>query len=1140
MKRPILQLTAICSLAFTLNSSAAVLYVDLNSTNATPPYSGWSTAATNIQDAVDAAVNGDKILVNNGVYRTGGQITASDPNRVAVTKPVTIQSVAGPESTSIDGEGEVRCVYLASGAMLAGFTLTNGLANGSGGGVWCEALSSVVSNCVLVGNTTYGEGGGATGGTLNDCTLTGNYSYYGGGAQACTLNICTLRNNVGSTGGGANNSILNRCILSGNSTYDGEVVGTGGGANGSVLNSCTLYANSSSYSGGGVSGSTLNNCTITENSALYAGGANTSALTNCIVYDNDASWAGSNYLDSVFYFSCATPVPGGLGNTDAEPQLADFSHLAASSPCRSAGVVAQGMGVDIDGEAWATPRSIGCDEYHSGAITGLLSVTIQAAHTNVATGFMVDLSAQISGHASENRWDFGDGTIVSNQLRLSHAWVVAGTYPTTFTVYNESNPDGLSATVMVYVLTQPIHYVALLSTNPVSPYVSWATAATNIQDAVDAAAVAGAVVLVGDGVYQTGGRVAYGAMTNRVVVTKTLTVQSLNGPLLAVIHGNGPVGDGAVRCAYLTNGATLVGFTLTNGATLSSGDWTYERSSGGGVWCASVSEVLSNCVFAHNLASNAGGGAYQGTLNNCTFVGNTAGEGGGAFLSILNDCSFLSNSASFGGGCRQAIARNCTFTNNVASYWGGGAHNSTLDNCTFSKNSAEDGGGAIYGTLNNCMLATNSASYGGGACAATLNYCTLIGNSATYHSGDSYSGYGGGADSCLLNDCSLRSNSAFRYGGGASYSTLNNCTLTGNSASSYGGGAYSGALTNCIVYFNTAPILPNYSICTLNHCCTTPQPTNGLDNITNAPLFVNQAGGDFHLQSNSPCINAGDNAYVTGTNDLDGNPRIKGGTVDIGAYEFQTPTSVISYAWLQQYGLTNNGSADYADADHDGMNNWQEWQAGTVPTNALSVLRLSSPTRNGSGLVVTWQSVSTRAYFIERSINLGVPGSFLTLATNIAGQPGTTSFTDTYALGSGPYFYRVGIWTSAYQVRTAASIIPFTWLQQYSLPTDGSADFVDTDGDGMNNWQEWRTGTVPNDPASLLKMLVPTNSVSSTTITWQSVSGMNYFIQRSSNLGAQPSFSTIQSNIVGQAGTTSYTDTNAVGLGPFFYRVGVQ
>src|SRR6266404_8209746 len=128
-------------LAIAGSALAGVHYVDVNSTNATPPYTNWTSAATNIQDAVDAAVAGDEIVVTNGTYHP-----------VAANKPLSLRSVNGPQSTIINGGGSGRCVYLTNSASLTGFALTNGYTYNHGGGVWCQSASAVVSNCVIIGN----------------------------------------------------------------------------------------------------------------------------------------------------------------------------------------------------------------------------------------------------------------------------------------------------------------------------------------------------------------------------------------------------------------------------------------------------------------------------------------------------------------------------------------------------------------------------------------------------------------------------------------------------------------------------------------------------------------------------------------------------------------------------------------------------------------------------------------------------------------------------------------------------------------------------------------------------------------------------------------------------------------------------
>jgi hypothetical protein len=114
------------------------------------------------------------------------------------------------------------------------------------------------------------------------------------------------------------------------------------------------------------------------------------------------------------------------------------------------------------------------------------------------------------------------------------------------------------------------------------------------------------------------------------------------------------------------------------------------------------------------------------------------------------------------------------------------------------------------------------------------------------------------------------------------------------------------------------------------------------------------------------------------------------------------------------------------------------------------------------------------------------------------------------------------------------------WLHDYGLPTDGSADHVDTDGDGMDNWQEWIADTSPIDVTSALRLLAPSADPPSITVTWQSTSNRTYSLERSTNYSNQVIFSAIASNIPGRFSMTSFTDTNATAPGAAVYRVGVQ
>ncbi|MDD5705351.1 MAG: VCBS repeat-containing protein, partial [Kiritimatiellae bacterium] len=290
-------------LALTLDGPrpAVTRYVDAACTNATPPYTSWSTAANAIQDAVEISGDYDTVLVAAGNYAAGGAPAPDGTliNRVCITNLVTVRSAAGAAATSIQGAADARGVYLGGGGRLEGFTIDDGQTAPSGG-------------------LADSAGGGA-------CVVSG------------TVARCILRDNAAATGGG----IYLAC--------------------GGTAENCLVVSNQCTGDGGGVAfaGGTLIHGTVADNVAGGGGGVCLDGggyLRNSIVYSNSAA-AGANWwaTNGAFEAVCTTPtnsLPVAVNCVAADPEfVAPGSNyrLAKTSPCVDTTASPAGPTTDLAG-----------------------------------------------------------------------------------------------------------------------------------------------------------------------------------------------------------------------------------------------------------------------------------------------------------------------------------------------------------------------------------------------------------------------------------------------------------------------------------------------------------------------------------------------------------------------------------------------------------------------------------------------------------------------------------------------------------------------------------------------------------------------------------------------------------------------
>jgi len=399
-------------------------------------------------------------------------------------------------------------------------------------------------------------------------------------------------------------------------------------------------------------------------------------------------------------------------------------------------------------------------------------------------------------------------------------------------------------------------------------------------------------------------------MENINFLGKTIRVNSQAGPSLTVIDGNQ---NGSVVTFESGEGleSVLEGFTLTNGTgtsvsyffmgggvccnssspTITDNIITSNNSDfGGGIYCEDSSPTITGNTISHNNVEFYGGGIYCFTDAYPTIVDNVIsdnhadGNGGGIFCYDLSSPTIIDNTIAgnscweSGGGifcdCDATIADNIISDNFSKRDGGGvGCSNNASPSITgngFKDQETYDHGGGI----------------GGAGCPMTVKNNILFGNWARHH--------GGGV--------------AFRAKATA---TLINNTITDNSSDYEGGGIYCNGesnltVTNTILWNNSAPEGTEIWIGRSGHPSSL---TIGYSNVDGGhssvylesgcsliveagminadPLFVDPAGGDFHLSCLSPCGNAGD-AEATGlpSKDFEGDPRVASKGVDMGADEF--------------------------------------------------------------------------------------------------------------------------------------------------------------------------------------------------------------------------------------------------------------